>query len=99
MNQPGIRRERDPSLEPPSTPTPSQEGPLSFAADIKGLFRDIPDRSSMLRFFDLHKYEDVRENAPRILERLKDGTMPCDGNWPLEKIAKFETWINEGMKQ
>ena len=64
----GLRRERPPQPEPigktPSIPTT----PLSFASDIRSLFRDSPDRDSMLAIwaFDLHQYEDVRDNADRI---------------------------------
>jgi hypothetical protein len=39
--------------------------PLSFQTDIKILFRDNPDRVSMLAIggFDLHRYEDVSESG------------------------------------
>lgn len=96
-NQPGIRRERNPSREAVAPPVPP--GPvLSFAADIKGLFRTDPDRRIMLAIsdFDLHKFEDVRDNADRILARIEDGTMPCDGSWSLDKIEKFRKWIADG---
>jgi hypothetical protein len=73
---------------------------LSFAADIMGLFRLTPDRSAMLSIadFDLHKYENVRDRAELILERLEDGSMPCDGSWPDEQIAKFRQWIADGKQ-
>ncbi len=32
----------------------------------------------MLFRFDLHRYEDVRDNATTILTRLSDGSMPWD---------------------
>ncbi|MEP7342258.1 MAG: hypothetical protein ABI977_31305, partial [Acidobacteriota bacterium] len=95
--QPGIERERNPRNEP-APPVPPPTGPLSFAADIKNLFRDPDDRSIMLAIsrFDLHKFEDVRDNAERILARIEDGTMPCDGSWPPDRIEKFRKWITEG---
>lgn len=99
-NQVGIERERDDPLDDSLDPTPPPVNPsvqLSFAADIKSLFRDSPDRSVMLVFgLDLHDHAQVRENADRILSRLEDGSMPCDGAWPPERIAKFKEWIADG---
>jgi hypothetical protein len=95
--QPGIERERNPTQEAVGPPVPP--GPaLSFEVDIKGLFRASPDRTVMLAIsgFDLHKFEDVRDNADRILARIEDGTMPCDGNWSLDKIEKLRKWIADG---
>lgn len=68
----------------------------SFARDIKSLFRDT-DRSSMDFVFDLWDYQDVKDNAQNILERLSDGTMPCDEEWPQERIDLFQHWIDSGM--
>src|SRR5215218_9424986 len=96
----GLRRERSPRPEPigetPSTPAT----PLSFASDIRSLFRDSPDRDSMLAIsnFDLHRFEDVRDNADGILARLQDGSMPCDGSWPRDRITMFRKWIDDGKR-
>jgi hypothetical protein len=68
---------------------------LSFAADIKPLFRER-DRQSMTFAFDLWVYEDVRANADPIIGRLRDGSMPCDGAWPNEQIEMFQRWIDSG---
>ena len=68
----------------------------SFAQDIQPLFREI-DRDSMNFAFDLWDYQDVRTNAEDILERLTDGTMPCDGEWPEEQVALFRRWVEAGM--
>ena len=85
---------------PDDEETTPQPASLSFEADIKGLFRATPDRSAMLAIaqFDLHKFEDVREQADNILARLEDGSMPCDGSWSAEKIAIFSKWIEEGKQ-
>ena len=69
---------------------------LSFARDIQPLFRES-DKDSMSFAFDLWNYNDVRTYAQDILERLEEGSMPCDGEWPKEQITKFRRWIEDGM--
>lgn len=73
----------------------AHDEPLSFATDIKPLFREH-DRQSMERAFDLWSYDDVRARASDILERVKNGTMPCDGAWPAERVQLFEHWVDRG---
>lgn len=68
---------------------------MSFAADIKPLFRD-EDRASMDFAFDLWSFEDVKANAALILERVEDGTMPCDEPWGEDRIQRFRDWVAEG---
>ena len=68
----------------------------SYARDIQPLFRES-DRDAMEFAFDLWDYQDVRTYAQDILERLEDGTMPCDDEWPEEQIARFRSWIEAGM--
>lgn len=68
----------------------------SFARDIQPLFRE-DDRASMEFAFDLWNYQDVRAHAEDILERLTEGTMPCDGEWPEEQIAQLRRWVEAGM--
>ena len=67
----------------------------SFAADIRPLFRDS-DVAAMKFRLDLSSYEDVRENADEIYERLEDGSLPCDGGWPANQVATFKAWIDAG---
>jgi hypothetical protein len=72
--------------------------PLSFAADIRPLFRESPDIEAMKSFgLDLSSYDDVKTHADAIYERLEDGSMPCDGEWPKEQVAKFKQWMADGM--
>jgi hypothetical protein len=66
-----------------------------FEQNIRPLFRER-DRQSMEFAFDLWDCDDVRENAQAILERLAAGTMPCDGDWPKERIALFQRWLDAG---
>jgi hypothetical protein len=75
-----------------------QEGTLSFEKDIRAMFRE-KDRQRMEWAFDLWRYEDVRDNAPGILERIEDGSMPCDEPWPPEQIERLRAWIAAGTPQ
>jgi hypothetical protein len=68
---------------------------LSFERDIRPMFRE-KDRSSMLRAFDLWSYSDVQAHQDAILEQVRNGTMPCDGAWPPERVAAFQRWIAGG---
>jgi hypothetical protein len=67
----------------------------SFAQDIRPLFRGS-DIQRMRFAFDLGQYQDVARNADAIAARLSDGSMPCDGPWPEERVALFREWISEG---
>jgi len=75
--------------------TPTADEPLSFNEHVKPLFRER-DRGSMRFAFDLWSYEEVSQHADAILDRLRAGTMPCDGAWPNERIETFERWITSG---
>jgi len=70
----------------------------SFAADIAPLFRDT-DVAAMTMMFDLHDYEDVKENADGILETVETGSMPCDESWPAAKVELFRSWMNEDFPE
>jgi CDGSH-type Zn-finger protein/truncated hemoglobin YjbI len=80
--------------EQPVTP-PGPGEPVSFAAHIKPMFRP-KDRQSMQFAFDLWSYDDVRAHAAGILDRLGNGTMPCDGAWPDAQIDVFRRWTETG---
>jgi hypothetical protein len=68
---------------------------MGYATDVKPLFREL-DRDDMAFVFDLWSYDDVRDNADSILERLEDGTMPCDGPWDDDRLQVLRDWIAEG---
>ncbi|TML25012.1 MAG: hypothetical protein E6G32_01950 [Actinobacteria bacterium] len=70
-------------------------GSISFEQHIKPLFRE-GDRQTMKWAFDLWSHDDVAGNSAAILERLRNGTMPCDGAWPDEQVAVFQDWIEAG---
>ena len=68
---------------------------LSFARDIRPLFRDR-DIGSMQFAFDLASYEDVRTHADAIYAALAAGQMPCDAAWPDEDVRRFRSWLDAG---
>jgi CDGSH-type Zn-finger protein/truncated hemoglobin YjbI len=90
------------ALAPPATddeeavPLPAADEPVSFEKHVKPLFRGR-DRQSMKFAFDLWAYGDVKQHADGILERLRNGSMPCDGAWPNEKIEVFARWVASDM--
>jgi hypothetical protein len=51
-----------------------------------------------MRFaFDLWSYNDVEDHADQILTRLQRAEMPCDQQWPEQKILLFRNWLQGGM--
>ena len=75
--------------------TASIDDELSFEEHIRPLFRE-QDRASMTFAFDLWSHDDVSTHAEAILNRLQQGTMPCDGAWSDDRIAIFEAWVEAG---
>ncbi len=82
--------------QPEDVPLPAADEAVSFDAHIKPLFRE-KDRQSMSFAFDLWSIDDVRTHAAGILERLRNGSMPCDGAWPENRIAVFQRWAESGQ--
>jgi hypothetical protein len=72
-----------------------EKGAVGFQRDIRPLFR-AKDIESMSSRFDLSSYDDVRANSDRILNKLSDGSMPCDGAWPAERVELFREWVGAG---
>ena len=79
-----------------SVALPGPNEPVDFTWHIKPLFRRM-DRESMSFVFDLWSHRDVSAHATEILKRLENGTMPCDGAWPKDKVDLFRRWIGSGM--
>jgi CDGSH-type Zn-finger protein/truncated hemoglobin YjbI len=88
--QPGTEEEAPVTL-------PGPDETVSFAAHVKPLFREH-DRKSMTFAFDLWSQADVQAHAAGILDRLVNGTMPCDGAWPQDKIDVFRRWTESGYQ-
>jgi hypothetical protein len=68
---------------------------LSFARDIRPLFRDR-DVQSMQFAFDLASYDDVKTHGEAIYATLAAGQMPCDGAWAEEDVGRFRSWLDSG---
>lgn len=81
-----------------SVALPAEGEAVSFEEHIKPLFRR-QDRQSMSFAFDLWAHADVAAHASDILVRLIDGSMPCDGAWPSEKVAVFRRWVEAGAPE
>ena len=77
-------------------PLPGAGEEVLFERNIKPLFR-ADDRDSMKWAFDLWSYNDVKSHATAIVQRLRDGSMPCDGAWSAQKVDVFQRWIDSGM--
>ncbi len=95
---PGVRVS---ALAPPEESDvilPGPEERVEFGKHVKGLFRER-DRKSMQFAFDLGSYADVNKHADSILERVRNGTMPCDGAWPKEKVEVFARWVAGGKPE
>jgi hypothetical protein len=71
---------------------------VTIERDIKPLFRPM-DYESMAWAFDLSSYDEVKDHASAILDRLRDGSMPCDGEWPEEQVAQFQRWAETRMRE
>jgi CDGSH-type Zn-finger protein/truncated hemoglobin YjbI len=75
---------------------PGADETVSFETHVKPLFREH-DRQSMSFAFDLWSRDDVVAHAAEILERLTDGSMPCDAPWPPEQVDVFRRWTESGF--
>ena len=71
---------------------------IRFELHIRPMFRR-KDRENMLWAFDLWNFDDVRDNAASILNRLQVDMPPeaHGGTWPDEWVAVFKRWIDEGF--
>ena len=87
-------RPPDEEEEQPVT-LPALDEVVGFDQHVKPLFRPV-DRRSMQFAFDLWSYDDVSQHADAILERLRAGTMPCDGAWPAAQVEVFQRWVDGG---
>ncbi|MGW1988520.1 CDGSH iron-sulfur domain-containing protein [Embleya sp. NPDC001921] len=87
-----------PKEETTDMPLPAADEPIGFDEHIRPLFREM-DRKSMSFMFDLWAHADVSTHAEAILARLRQGTMPCDGAWPADRVDAFARWVAEGKPE
>jgi CDGSH-type Zn-finger protein/truncated hemoglobin YjbI len=81
----------------PEITLPGPDETVGFEAHIQPLFRER-DRTSMLFAFDLWSRDDVQRHAVEILQRLRNGTMPCDAAWPPSWTEVFARWAESGFQ-
>jgi CDGSH-type Zn-finger protein/truncated hemoglobin YjbI len=81
----------------PSVTLPGPGETVRFEAHVRPLFRER-DRTSMRFAFDLWSRDSVQQHAAEILERLRNGTMPCDGTWPQSWTEVFARWAESGFQ-
>ena len=63
---------------------------LSFERDIRPLFRDTGVDAMQNYGFDLSSYAEVKNKVQAIYATLAEGTMPCDGAWPKDRVATLK---------
>jgi hypothetical protein len=71
---------------------------VSSQAHIELLFRGH-DSTSMSFAFVLRPAAGLREQVAEILARLRDGSMPSDGEWSAEKAGVFQRWTESGFQR
>lgn len=71
---------------------------LSFATDIRPLFRDEDVECMQGMGIDLADpaWMCVPANAQGVYERVEDGSMPPDEAWPADRVALFKSWMDAG---
>ncbi|QHS53320.1 hypothetical protein [Edaphobacter sp. 12200R-103] len=71
---------------------------LSFAADIRPLFRegDIECMEGMGVNLGDPAWMCVPDNAQSVYESVANGSMPPDDAWPAERVALFKAWMDAG---
>jgi len=71
---------------------------LSFATDIRPLFRDedIECMTPMGILLDDPAWMCVPGNAQSVYGTVADGSMPPGESWPAERVALFKQWMDAG---
>jgi hypothetical protein len=72
---------------------------LSFAVDIRPLFRDGDIQCMKPSGVDLGNPEwmCVPANAHSVFNVVSSGEMPPDAPWPPEKVSLFKEWMDAGF--
>jgi hypothetical protein len=71
---------------------------LSFATDIRPLFRDedIDCMKPMGIDLDDPAWMCVPANAQDVYRTVSDGSMPPDEPWPADRVSLFKKWMDAG---
>lgn len=71
---------------------------LSFATDIRPLFRDgdIECMTPMGIELDNPAWMCVPTNAQSVYDTVSEGTMPPGEPWPADRVALFKEWMDTG---
>jgi hypothetical protein len=70
---------------------------VSFAKDIKPLFRPKDIACMNGNGIDLTSYNDVKANAANIYQQLSTFAMPLGGpHWTAAQLALFNSWMTQG---
>jgi hypothetical protein len=72
---------------------------LSFATDIRPLFRDgdIECMEPSGVKLDDPAWMCVPANAESVYKEVAAGTMPPDEPWPQERVSLFKKWMDAGF--
>jgi len=97
-----FRKRTDASFPLPDQPHAAEKKvcvhALSFAADIRPLFRSHDIESMIPLGMNLSSYEDVRKHAQEIYATLSNKSMPCDDPWSDDHTRRFRDWMESGME-
>lgn len=71
---------------------------LSFATDIRPLFRDgdIKCMRNAGVNLDDPAWMCVSANAQSVYDQVSAGTMPPDEPWPQDRVSLFKKWMDAG---
>jgi hypothetical protein len=71
---------------------------LSFAADIRPLFRegDVRCMAGAGVALDDPAWMCVAANAQEVYKAVEGGSMPPDAPWPADRVALFKSWMDAG---
>jgi hypothetical protein len=72
---------------------------LSFAADIRPLFRDedVDCMKPMGIDLDDPAWMQVPANAQSVYSTVSAGSMPPDEPWDAERVSLFKRWMDAGL--
>ena len=71
---------------------------LSFATDIRTLFRDgdIKCMGNAGVHLDDPAWMRIPANAQSVYEQVSSGAMPPDSPWPADRVALLKKWMDAG---